>query len=86
MILLIITVLLETHYRYPGNLSGRLTKDSNSHAADFDPATQCVGDGALIGAAVLNGGLKDIECVDDLVRSSLFHLNCIHSLESEETA
>lgn len=58
----------------------RLTEDGDSHAADSDLSADFVGDGALVGAAVLRGGLWDTEGVDDPVRKSLFHLNCTHSL------
>lgn len=60
----------------------RLTKDSNSHAADSDLSADFMGDGALIGATVLRGGLWDTEGVDDPVRKTLLPLNSIQSLEA----
>lgn len=58
----------------------RLTEDGDSRYADSDLSADFVGDGALVGAAVLRGGLWDTEGVDDPVRKGLFHLNCVHSL------
>lgn len=61
----------------------RLTKDGDGRPAGSDRSAHDVGDGALIGAAVLRGGSWDAEDVDDPIRKSLFHLNRLHSLRTE---
>lgn len=43
-----------------------------------------MGDGALVGAAVLRGGFEDNEGVDDVVRKGLFSVNGLHSLREEK--
>lgn len=61
----------------------RLTKDGHSDAADSDLSTTLVGDGTLVGAAVLRGGFREAKGVDDPVGKTLFHLDCMHSLWEE---
>lgn len=63
-----------------------LTKDGDGGPVGSDHSTQEVGDGTLIGAAVLRGGPWDTEDVDDPIRKSLFHLNCLCSLLGERKA
>lgn len=62
----------------------RLTEDSDSNAVGSDLSAEWVGDGALVGAAVLSSRLWDTEGVDDPVRKNLLLLNCIHSLKEEK--
>lgn len=58
----------------------RLTEDGHGDAADPDLSTELMGDGTLVGAAVLRGGFREAEGVDDPVGKTLFHLDCMHSL------
>lgn len=57
-----------------------LTEDGHGDTAGSDLSADFVGDGALVGAAILSGGFLEAECVDNLVRKNLLHLSCIHSL------
>lgn len=56
------------------------TEDGDRRTADSDFSAEFVCDGALVGAAVLRGGMWDTQGVDDPVWESLFQLNCTHSL------
>lgn len=65
---------------WPTEIKMFLTKDGDGHPAGSDRSAHYVGNGTLIGAAVLRGGPRDAEDVDDPIWKSLFHLNCLRSL------
>lgn len=54
--------------------------DGDGHSAAPGLPRMCVGDRALIEAAVVGRGRRDAEDVQDLIRKSLLHLNSIFSL------
>lgn len=62
----------------------KLTEDSQRHAASSHLPADLMGDGALVGAAVLRGGFDDKEGVDDVVMKGLSRVNGFRSLREEK--